>query len=354
MVWSPQASPQDHLTLLRHPGWTLHQGWCSPDGRLHLYTFTAPWHNPCWDSQHLPGDQEDAVPGKGSSLLARHRSRYSQLCLKMHYLHQTQGFTACPACASQDIPNGLWQEISADYFHHNSKDYLLVCDIFSKYTFLFKVNSMSTYSLSQRIQELISQYGTQVPSTWTIALPSHWRSLSNSCSGNTLNTSTHPHTSPNPMASLRGRWKHWRLPSAQARMLEEPLMTSYWNYGQLPLPLRCQHPERSSTTGWSKAQARPQCPSTWGQSGTVSSQKAVSKDYFDRAHNIKPLSTLDPGQEVLFLFLTDHHTYFPGTVLDKASMPRSYTIKAQDKWYCRTREHICPLQQDLFQTTPIP
>ena len=59
----------------------------------------------------------------------------------------------------QDIPDSPWQEIAADYFHQRSKEYLLICNLLSKYPFLFRISSKSTYSLSQKLQGLIFQYG---------------------------------------------------------------------------------------------------------------------------------------------------------------------------------------------------
>ena len=57
-----------------------------------------------------------------------------------------------------DIPDSPWQEIAADYFHHKGKEYLLICNLFSKYPFLFMATSKSAHSLSQKVQELISMY----------------------------------------------------------------------------------------------------------------------------------------------------------------------------------------------------
>ena len=59
----------------------------------------------------------------------------------------------------RDIPNGPWQEIAANYLIHKCKGYLLVCDLFGKYPFLFEVSSKSAGSLSQHLLELILQYG---------------------------------------------------------------------------------------------------------------------------------------------------------------------------------------------------
>ena len=58
----------------------------------------------------------------------------------------------------RDILNGPWQEISADYLTHKGKEYLLVCNLFSKYTFLYKVSTKSAQSLCLCMQELIFQY----------------------------------------------------------------------------------------------------------------------------------------------------------------------------------------------------
>ena len=59
----------------------------------------------------------------------------------------------------RDIPDGPWQEITADYLTLKGGEYLLVCDLFSKYPFLYKVSITSAQSLCMCLQELISQYG---------------------------------------------------------------------------------------------------------------------------------------------------------------------------------------------------
>ena len=48
-------------------------------------------------------------------------------------------------------------------------------------------------------------------------------------------------------------------------------------------------------------------------------KKKILKQNFVKSHNVKPLSTLNPGQEVLFLSLADQHSYVPGTINEKVS-----------------------------------
>ena len=59
----------------------------------------------------------------------------------------------------RDIPDGPWQDIVADYMTHKSHEYLIICDAFSKYPFVYKVTSKSAQSLCTCLLELISQYG---------------------------------------------------------------------------------------------------------------------------------------------------------------------------------------------------
>ena len=59
----------------------------------------------------------------------------------------------------RDIPDGPWQDITADYMTFKSHEYLIICDMFSKYPFVFKVMSKSAQSLCLHLLELILQYG---------------------------------------------------------------------------------------------------------------------------------------------------------------------------------------------------
>ena len=77
------------------------------------------------------------------------------------------------------------------------------------------------------------------------------------------------------------------------------------------------------------------------------SKKMAQKQYFNKAHNAKPLSQLDPNQEVLFqpqLLMFVH----PQQHHQQSLNPTQLNIKAQGKRYCRTREHIHQIQQDIF------
>ena len=84
---------------------------------------------------------KNAVPSQRGSLLAQH---WCPICTKHKASPPTQPMLP------QDIPNGLWQEITADYFYNTGKEYILICDLFNRYPFLFKITSKSALSLFQK------------------------------------------------------------------------------------------------------------------------------------------------------------------------------------------------------------
>ena len=59
----------------------------------------------------------------------------------------------------RDIPEGPWQDLAADFFHHNNSDYLLITDTFCKYPFLYRVTSKAAEPIILKVKSLISQYG---------------------------------------------------------------------------------------------------------------------------------------------------------------------------------------------------
>ena len=79
----------------------------------------------------------------------------------------------------RDIPDGPWQEITADYLTHKGREYLLICDLFSKYPFLYKVSTKSAQAFGS------AHFSVQAPSLLCMdngAHPLHLRSSRNSYS----------------------------------------------------------------------------------------------------------------------------------------------------------------------------
>ena len=63
----------------------------------------------------------------------------------------------------RDITNAHGRRLAVDYLTHKGREYLLVCSLFSKYPFLYKVSTKWTQSLYMCLKELIMQYGLPCP-----------------------------------------------------------------------------------------------------------------------------------------------------------------------------------------------
>ena len=68
---------------------------------------------------------------------------------------------------------------------------------------------------------------------------------------------------------------------------------------------------------------------------------------FNRRHRAAPLSTLQPGTEVVITNLDQ-----PGTVVKEAYGPRSFVIETPTKNIRRNREHLVPVESPPKPPTP--
>ena len=66
--------------------------------------------------------------------------------------------TAKEPLQPHDIPEGPWRKLGMDYFHFNGNTYVLICDYFSKFPFMFKAKT-SFWSLKDHLIDLFSIEG---------------------------------------------------------------------------------------------------------------------------------------------------------------------------------------------------
>ena len=85
----------------------------------------------------------------------------------------------------RDIPNGPWQEITSNYLTHRGRGYLLVCNLFSKYPFLYKVSTKSAQSPCPPASSSCNK-DHLVCSIPTMGHPLYLKNLHSSCSATTL------------------------------------------------------------------------------------------------------------------------------------------------------------------------
>ena len=60
---------------------------------------------------------------------------------------------------AHEVPQEPWERITMDYFYMNGRLYILICDYFSKFPFLFQVKTTSFANLKDHLKELFSVEG---------------------------------------------------------------------------------------------------------------------------------------------------------------------------------------------------
>ena len=69
-------------------------------------------------------------------------------------MHMTQDLPGNTTRANKDIPDGPRQEIAAVFFSFDGYEYLLICDPFSKYPFLFQLPRKTAEITKQKIKQI--------------------------------------------------------------------------------------------------------------------------------------------------------------------------------------------------------
>ena len=80
---------------------------------------------------------------------------YTRRC--QEYIHWSQ--PPKEPLQAHDVPQEPWERIAMDYFYMNGRLYILICDYFSKFPFLFQVKTMSFANLKDHLEELFSVEG---------------------------------------------------------------------------------------------------------------------------------------------------------------------------------------------------
>ena len=60
---------------------------------------------------------------------------------------------------AHEVPQEPWERITMDYFYMNGRLYILICDYFSKFPFMFQVKTTSFANLKDHLEELFSVEG---------------------------------------------------------------------------------------------------------------------------------------------------------------------------------------------------
>ena len=223
----------------------------------------------------------------------------------------------------RDIPDGLWQEITANHLTQKDIEYLLVCDLLSNYPFLYKVSTKSAQSLSMHLQEVTSQYRLpyMLYNDNGLLFASNELVQFLQCHHIDHITSSPHFPRSNGFNECQVRTIKTALSTTQESRkslvdllldLQSPPIRPY-----LPSPKEILHNKTFQYPG------KPTTPNDMEQvCNYLLSKKQTQKTHFNRAHGTRELPELGLGQEVLFWSPTDNE-YIPGTMVNKPTEQHS-------------------------------
>ena len=246
---------------------------------------------------------------------------------------------------AHDVPHEPWERIAMDYFYMNGKLYILICDYFSKFPFLFQVKTTSFANLKDHLEELFSVEGIPDEIMSDNGPPFNGKEFSSYLTGLGIRHTT---SSPNyprsngfierqiqtvkrliEKANSSGRSHQEALTGLRAQPLGDGL----------PSPSEILH-GRSLITG----KASPVDLTVVHQS-LVALQAKYTKSH-DKAKRTKTQGTLVIGEEVYFL--SGKNEWQIGIVTGTTDTGRSYNILTDEGTSLRrNRSHLKPRCHDI-------
>ena len=246
---------------------------------------------------------------------------------------------------AHDVPQEPWERIAMDYFYMNGRLYILICDYFSKFPFLFQVKTISFANLKDHLMELFSVEGIPDEIMSDNGPPFNGKEFSSFLTGLGIRHTT---SSPNyprsngfierqiqtmkrlmEKASSSGRSHQQALTGLRAQPLEDGL----------PSPAEILH-GRSLVT----RKASPVDLTAVRQS-LIALQAKYTKSH-DKAKSAKTQRALVIGEEVYFL--SGKNEWQISIVTGTTDTGRSYNILIDEGTSLRrNRSHLKPRCHDI-------
>ena len=246
---------------------------------------------------------------------------------------------------AHDVPEQPWECIAMDYFYASGKLYILICDYFSKFPFLFQMKSTSWANLKHHLTELFAIEGTPDEIMSDNGPPFNGKEFSDFLSGLGIRHST---SSPNyPQSNgfierqIQTVKRLMEKATATGRSFQEALtgLRAQPLGDGLPSPAEILH-GRSLTT----RKATPVDIKAVRDS-LIALQAKYIKGH-DKAHQARAQRQLVTGEEVYYL--SSNNNWLLGIITGTRDTGRSYDVLAGDGTLLRrNRSHLKPRSFDI-------
>ena len=206
----------------------------------------------------------------------------------------------------RDIPEGPWQDLTADFFHHNNLDYLLIADTLCKYPFLYKVSSKAVEPLTLKLKSLISQSGPPRRLSTDSGPPFSSETFAKFMQQQHIEDITSSPHYPKSNGFIERQIKTITTALSTGHDSKLPIEDVLLNISTQPIGPNLPSPWEIL---YNCIEACPGKPSTPVDMEAVRNylitKKNMQKECHDKTHNAKPPPDLTQGQEVLFLSPAD-------------------------------------------------
>ena len=229
-----------------------------------------------------------------------------------------------------DIPNSLWQEIAADYFHHSCRDYLVIASLFSKYPLLYCISTHSAQSLVQRLNDIIAQYGPSILHT------DNRPPFTAEEFKRFLQRQSIDHITSSPTSIVQ--WFH-RATGGDAKDCTQHCQGCQnitWNPPTWTA-IHTNSTKHAITQGNTPQLYHPVAMQALNASGYgngldyLIAKKLILKKKFQQVPRCTTPVDPRPWPGSIIPLTADQQSYIPRTIIDRASTPQSYMINGQGK-----------------------
>ena len=246
---------------------------------------------------------------------------------------------------AHDVPEQPWECIATDYFYASDKLYILICDYFSKFPFLFQMKSTSWANQKDHLTELFAIEGTLDEIMSDNGPPFNGKEFSDFLSGLGIRHSTSSPNYPQSNGFIERQIqtvKHlMEKATATGRSFQEALtgLRAQPLGDGLPSPAEILH-GRSLTT----RKATPVDIKAVRDS-LIALQAKYIKGH-DRACRARAQRQLVTGEEVYYL--SNNNNWLLGIITGTRDTGRSYDVLAGDGTLLRrNRSHLKPRSFDI-------
>ena len=246
---------------------------------------------------------------------------------------------------AHEVPQEPWERIAMDYFYMNGRLYILICDYFSKFPFLFQVKTTSFANLKDHLEELFSVEGIPDEIMSDNGTPFNGKEFSSYLTGlgirHTTSSPNYPRSNGFIERQIQTMKRLIEKANSSGRSHQEALtgLRAQPLGDGLPSPSEILH-GRSLVT----RKASPVDLTAVHQS-LIALQAKYTKSH-DKARRSKTQRTLVIGEEVYFL--SGKNEWQIGIVTGTTDTGRSYNILTDEGTPLRrNRSHLKPRCHDI-------